>query len=138
LQSKFFFPPKFLLLRKFQKYQKKIGGIENYFANEIILRTTAKMQKNLELEPNTTCHKTIMDFWSEFSANLILEILEFSNLLKFMVVSFKIPNSLEIAKIPSLNYPTVEKKHFFFSKLWNFWTGHPMWVSPFDEMLAIK
>jgi hypothetical protein len=33
---------------------------------------------------------------------------------------------------------TVEKKHFFFSKLWNFWTGHPMWMSPFDEMLAIN
>jgi hypothetical protein len=48
------------------------------------------MQKNPELEPNTPCHETTMDFRPEFSANLILEILEFSNLLKFMLVSFKI------------------------------------------------
>ncbi len=31
---------------------------------------------------------------------------------------------------------TVGKKALFYSKIWNFWTVHLMWVGPVDEMLA--
>ncbi len=36
-----------------------------------------------------------------------------------------------------LKRPTVGKKHFFYSKIWNFWTGRLMWLSPFYKMKVI-